>query len=111
MATYQGTTQVMAPETQMIGWETPYPYRDKVPLHRRKGAAIKQRWNSISITMSQKLDRVIPPHRKYCGCSRRLLLIFCIVVFVVILALAIGLGVGLTRGTECVVIRLHQFQC
>lgn len=104
MATHQGTMQVMAPETQMIGWETPNPYRDKVPLHRRKGAAVKQRWINISTIMSRKLDRVIPPHRKYCGCSRRLLLIFCVVVFVVIVALAIGLGVGLTRGSEYVVL-------
>ncbi|MCJ1268775.1 hypothetical protein MMC22_008663 [Lobaria immixta] len=100
MATHQGTMQVMAPETQMIGWETPSPYRDKIPLHRRKGAAMKQRWINTSKIVSRKLDRVIPPHRKYCGCSRRVLLIFCIVVFVVIVALAIGLGVGLTRGSD-----------
>lgn len=112
MATHQGTTQVMAPEiqTQMIGWETPNPYRDKGPLHRRKGAAVKQHWEKFSMVMSRKLDRVMPSHRKYCGCSRRLLLIFCTVVFVVIMALAIGLGVGLTRGSGYVVLSLFQIQ-
>lgn len=103
MGTNQGSTQAMAPETQMIGWETPNPYGDKVPVRRR---TIKQRWNDTSLIVSRKLDRIMSPHRKYCGCSRRLLLIFCIVVFVVILALAIGLGVGLTRGSEYVVFRL-----
>lgn len=106
MVTHQGTMQVMAPETQMIGWETPNPYRGKVPSHGRKGAAIKERWNSISVIMSRRLNRVMPPQRKYCGCSRRLSLIFCTVVFVVILALAIGLGVGLTRGSEYVLLRV-----
>lgn len=103
MATHQATTQAMTPETQMIGWETSNPYGDKVPVRRR---TIKQRWNDVSITVSRKLDRVMAPHRKYCGCSRRLLLIFCTVVLAVILALAIGLGVGLTRGSEYVVFQL-----
>lgn len=101
----------MAPDTQtqMIGWETPDPYRHKVPLHRRKGAAVKERWEKFSMVMSQRLDRVMPSHRKYCGCSRRLLLIFCTVVFVVIMALAIGLGVGLTIGSGYV-LSLFQIQ-
>ena len=103
MATHQATTQAMTPETQMIGWENPNPYGDKASVRRR---TIKQRWNDISISVFRKLDRVMPSHRKYCGCSRRLLLIFCIVVLVVILALAIGLGVGLTRGSEYVVLLL-----
>lgn len=108
MTTQQGTTQVVAPETQMTGWETPHPYRDKVPLHGRRLAAIKQHWNKTSSAASRRLDRVIPPHRRYCGCSRRILLTLSAVVFVVILALAIGLGVGLTRASKYVALRLFQ---
>ena len=105
MVTHQGTMQVMAPETQMIGWETPNPCRDKVSSQGQKGAAIKERWVKFSIIISRRLNRVMPPQRKYCGCSRRLSLIICIVVFVVILALAVGLGVGLTKGSEYAVLR------
>lgn len=50
--------------------------------------------------LKDRFDRVLPPHRKYLGRSRRTLLIAILVAFLCLLALIIGLAVGLSGGSK-----------
>jgi hypothetical protein len=50
--------------------------------------------------LKDRFDRVLPPHRRYLGRSRRTLLIIILVAFVCLLALIIGLAVGLSGGSK-----------
>lgn len=45
--------------------------------------------------LSDRFDRILSPHRRYFGRSRKTLLIVILVVFLCLLALIIGLAVGL----------------
>lgn len=51
-------------------------------------------------TSSNRLDRILPPHKRYLGRSRRTLLIALLSAFLCLLALIIGLAVGLTRKSK-----------
>ncbi|KAF9694224.1 hypothetical protein EKO04_007916 [Ascochyta lentis] len=46
--------------------------------------------------LSDRFDRIVPPHRRYLGRSRRTFIIVVIVAFACLLALIIGLAVGLS---------------
>lgn len=50
--------------------------------------------------LSDRLDRILPPHKRYLGRSRRTLLIAILVAFLCLLALVIGLAVGLSKKAE-----------
>ncbi|KAI0139237.1 RlpA-like double-psi beta-barrel-protein domain-containing protein-containing protein [Pestalotiopsis sp. NC0098] len=54
-----------------------------------------------TLTMRQRLDHILPPHRTYFGRSRRFLLLFVLlplaILLFIVLPLAIGLGVGLAH--------------
>lgn len=50
--------------------------------------------------LSDRFDRMLPPHRRYFGRSRRTLLIIILVAFLCLLALIIGLAVGLSGGSK-----------
>jgi hypothetical protein len=50
--------------------------------------------------LSDRFDRILPPHKRYLGRSRRTLLIIILVAFLCLLALIIGLAVGLGRGSK-----------
>jgi hypothetical protein len=50
--------------------------------------------------LSDRLDRILPPHKRYLGRSRRTLLIAILVAFLCLLALVIGLAVGLSKKSE-----------
>jgi hypothetical protein len=54
------------------------------------GAGLGATW-----ALSDRFDRILPPHKKYLGRSRRTLLIVIFVGFLCLLALIIGLAVGL----------------
>ena len=98
MAVYKDPAQGAVPNTQVLDWETPDINRDKnLSDHSSNGRWLKH----VPIVISSKLDRMMPSHRKYCGCSRRLFLIIGCLIFLVILTLAIGLGVGLSNGSRC----------
>ncbi|KAF2013047.1 hypothetical protein BU24DRAFT_425610 [Aaosphaeria arxii CBS 175.79] len=47
--------------------------------------------------ISDRFDRILPPHKRYLGRSRRTLLIGIGVVFLLLLGLIIGLAVGLSK--------------
>jgi hypothetical protein len=51
-------------------------------------------------TFFNRLDRVLPPHKRYFGRSRRTLLIAIVVAFLCLLALIIGLAVGLSSSEK-----------
>ncbi|OCK82062.1 hypothetical protein K432DRAFT_415616 [Lepidopterella palustris CBS 459.81] len=51
-------------------------------------------------TLLSRFDRILPPHKRYLGRSRRTFLIILAVVFVCILALIIGLAVGLSHKSK-----------
>jgi hypothetical protein len=50
--------------------------------------------------LSDRFDRVLPPHRRYFGRSRKTLLVIILVAFICLLALIIGLAVGLSSGSK-----------
>lgn len=50
--------------------------------------------------LSDRFNRILPPHKRYLGRSRRTLLIFILVAFLCLLALIIGLAVGLGGGSK-----------
>lgn len=47
--------------------------------------------------LSDRLDRILPPHKRYLGRSRRTFLLALLVAFICLLALIIGLAVGLSK--------------
>ncbi|ORY11356.1 hypothetical protein BCR34DRAFT_328020 [Clohesyomyces aquaticus] len=50
--------------------------------------------------ITDRFDRVLPPHKRYFGRSRRTLLIALAVIFLLIMGLIIGLAVGLTKRSK-----------
>lgn len=50
--------------------------------------------------LSDRFNRILPPHKRYFGRSRRTLLIIVFVAFLCLLALIIGLAVGLGGGSK-----------
>jgi hypothetical protein len=50
--------------------------------------------------ISDRFDRVLPPHKRYFGRSRRVLLIAIGVIFLLLLALIIGLAMGLSKKSK-----------
>lgn len=70
-------------------WDIPEEgQKPKRGLHLGAGAG----W-----ALSDRLDRILPPHKRYLGRSRRTLLIALLVAFLCLLALIIGLAVGLSK--------------
>lgn len=43
-----------------------------------------------------QIDRIFPPHRRYCGLSRRIACLVVTALFLVLLALILGLAIGLS---------------
>ena len=94
------STEIQAPPPvreknfKVFGWElsahrpVPPPYSETTV------------YASAKPTMAQRLDRVLPPHKKYLGMRRRLFLIVLAVILAVLLALIIGLAVGLSSGSS-----------
>jgi hypothetical protein len=62
------------------------------------------------LTFSNRLDRVLSPHKRYFGRSRRTLLIVIGVAFLCLLGLIIGLAVGLSGGEKYVLHNLLTSQ-
>lgn len=50
---------------------------------------------ATSWALSDRFDRILPPHRRYLGRSRRTFLVIIAAIFLCLLALIIGLAVGL----------------
>lgn len=76
------------------GWDIPEDGQSK-RRNMRLGGASAAGW-----ALSDRFDRMLPPHRRYFGRSRRTILIIILVVFLCLLALIIGLAVGLTKGSK-----------
>ncbi|KAF2242348.1 hypothetical protein BU26DRAFT_524489 [Trematosphaeria pertusa] len=74
------------------GWEIP---EEGTAKRRHPHIGIGSSATRWAIT--DRFDRMLPPHRRYFGRSRRTLLIAAAIVFLCLLALIIGLAVGLTK--------------
>jgi hypothetical protein len=79
------------PETATSTWDVPVDQPKKKYTPFAFGAS------ATGWTLSDRFDRVLPPHRRYCGRSRRTLLLAVLALLLCLLALVIGLAVGLTR--------------
>ncbi len=79
--------------TSDSGWEIPEDGRRNRAHH--VGRASAARW-----ALSDRFDRIFPPHKRYFGRSRRTLIIAILVLFFCILSLIIGLAVGLSGGSK-----------
>jgi hypothetical protein len=75
-------------------WDIPGDAPSK-KKHNILGGVGVTRW-----ALADRFDRVLPPHRRYLGRSRRTLLIIILVAFLCLLALIIGLAVGLGGGSK-----------
>jgi hypothetical protein len=72
------------------GWEIPEEGQSK-RTHIRLGAGA----SATGWALSDRFDRMLPPHKRYFGRSRRTLLVIVLVALLCLLALVIGLAVGL----------------
>jgi hypothetical protein len=80
-------------------WEIPKDGTSKpTRLHLGKTTT---RW-----AIADRFDRILPPHKRYLGRSRRTFLIVLLALFVLLLALVIGLAVGLTKKSQYAYISL-----
>lgn len=70
------------------------------------GAATTSRPTGASL--GTRLDRVLPPHRKYLGMRRKVFLLVLGAATLALLALIIGLAAGLTTGSKKWVTRLAK---
>lgn len=82
---------------QLPDWETPNSSNRKALPRTLRSSKFKSTRHHVAFTLSQKLGRILPPRHKYCGFSRRTLMIIIGIAFVTILAVAIGLGLGLRK--------------
>lgn len=73
-------------------WDVPEEEQSK---NRRIHLGAGARW-----AMSDRFDRILPPHKKFLGRSRRTFLIILLVAVLCLLALVIGLAVGLSKKSE-----------
>jgi hypothetical protein len=77
-------------------WDVPEEGQTKTnPKRKFLGAGTGAGW-----ALSDRLDRMLPPHKRYFGRSRRTLLIVVLAAFLCLLALIIGLAVGLGGGSK-----------
>jgi hypothetical protein len=83
-------------ETNNTGWDIPEGQSKRRHIHFGAGA------NATGWAISDRFDRILPPHRRYFGRSRRTLLIVVLVILLCLLALIIGLAVGLSQGNRYV---------
>ena len=91
--------------TSDSGWDIPEEGQSKRRhIHLGVGAS------ATGWAVSDRFDRMLPPHRRYFGRSRRTFLIIVLVILLALLALIIGLAVGLTKGSDKYMVpsRLHQ---
>jgi hypothetical protein len=77
------------------GWGIPQEAQSKSRRNRFGAGAGTTRW-----ALSDRLDRILPPHKRYFGRSRRTLLIIILVAFLCLLALIIGLAAGLSSSKK-----------
>lgn len=53
-----------------------------------------------TVSIKQKFDSMMSPHRRYLGMRRKIFLAVLIAIMLALLALIIGLAVGLTQGSK-----------
>ncbi|KAF2748795.1 hypothetical protein M011DRAFT_466567 [Sporormia fimetaria CBS 119925] len=71
-------------------WELPQEGTSK-PTRRWLGTT------ALGWTIADRFDRVLPPHKRYLGRSRRTFVIALVALLLILLALVVGLAVGLTN--------------
>lgn len=76
-----------------LDWEVPEEGTSRRQHFRLGGTATG--W-----AIADRFDRILPPHRRYLGRSRRTFLIAILVAFLLLLALVIGLAVGLSKKSK-----------
>ena len=77
------------------GEPSAYQHGDKSVLQAQSQPTLKQR-------LDAKIDQVLPPHRRYCGLSRRLACLVAIGILLALIALVLGLAIGLSLRNGCV---------
>jgi hypothetical protein len=78
------------------GWDT--PEEGEIKKSRFRTGAIGG--SATGWAISDRFDRVLPPHKRYFGRSRRVLLIAIGVIALLVLALIVGLAVGLSKKSK-----------
>jgi len=83
----QEAPQVRAKNHKILGWELT---AHRSPQH------INSALDGRKPTIAQRFDRIVPPHRRYLGMSRKLFLILLAIILGILLGLIIGISVGLS---------------
>ncbi|KAF2650401.1 hypothetical protein K491DRAFT_132004 [Lophiostoma macrostomum CBS 122681] len=73
------------------GWDIPDATRASQPSRFRLGGS------ATGWALSDRIDRLLPAHKRYLGRSRRTFLIGVAVIIIILVGLIIGLSVGLTQ--------------
>lgn len=75
---------------------------------KRKPVHVGVNASATAWALSDRFDRLLPPHKRYLGRSRRTILIAGVVSFLCLLALIVGLAVGLSgKSNKDVFCSLH----
>jgi hypothetical protein len=97
MATTAGDVKAPEPAHGVPGtaynapdWEL--PEEGTAPRRRLHLGSTSTRW-----AIADRLDRVLPPYKRYVGLKRRTFLLVVLAASLAIICLAIGLGVGLGK--------------
>lgn len=77
-------------------WDSPEEGQGK----RKRGFLGAGSGAGVGWALSDRFNRILPPHKRYFGRSRRTVLIIIGVAFLCLLALIIGLAVGLGGGSK-----------
>jgi len=64
---------------------------------------------ALGWAITDRVDQILPPHKRYLGRSRRTLCIFIVFLLLFILGFVIGLSIGLTKKSKYTTRRLPLF--
>ena len=88
---------VMPRGSQQLDWEVPRDFRPQASVAGKEAAySDKPPSRSFRTTITEVLDKVLPPHGHYLG-LRRWFFLGALAAVVILVVLVIGLSVGLTR--------------
>lgn len=97
-------TTLVNPAAVTAESETTVAHAEREPrnLHDEKPFSQGEGLSNLKDRLDAKIDRILPPHRKYCGLSRRVACLVVTGILLVLLALILGLSIGLSMRNKCV---------
>ena len=82
-------------KSQLPEWETPNPH-----TRNAEKPTLRQEWHDLKSSCSTTFNRLLPPHRRYLGLSRKVFCIGLLAISIALLALILGLSIGLSTSNR-----------